>query len=244
MATQHIALVTGVSREMGLGFETSRQLAQKDFKVIMTARQLEAVAPLTEKLQKEGLDTVAMQLDTQDDASVQALAQQVAAQYGKLDVLVNNAGAFFDAGSSILTADLSYVQDALNTNLIGTWRVIQGFMPLIRKSGAGRIVNVSSGAGSFTDPIFGLLNHPQNVPVYGITKLALNGLTVKLAKEVKDEEILVNAVCPGRVATYPGTAEWGARPVSEGAAGIVWAAMLPQDGATGGFFRDGVALTW
>jgi NAD(P)-dependent dehydrogenase (short-subunit alcohol dehydrogenase family) len=244
MATQHIALITGVSREMGLGFETSKQLAQKGFTVIMTARQLEAVVPLAEKLRSEGLDTVALQLDTQDAASVQKAAQQVAERYGKLDVLVNNAAAFFDAGGSILTADLGYVQDALNTNLIGNWQVIQGFMSLIRKSDAGRIVNVSSGAGSFTDPIFGLLNHPQNVPVYGLTKLALNGLTVKLAKEIKDEGILVNAVCPGWVATYPGTAEWGARPVSEGAAGIVWAATLPKDGPTGGFFRDGEALTW
>lgn len=244
MATQHIALITGVSREMGLGFETSKQLAQKGFTVIMTARQLEAVVPLAEKLRGEGLDTVALQLDTQDAASVQKAAQQVAERYGKLDVLVNNAAAFFDAGGSILTADLGYVQDALNTNLIGNWRVIQGFISLIRKSEAGRIVNVSSGAGSFTDPIFGLLNHPQNVPVYGLTKLALNGLTVKLAKEIKDEGILVNAVCPGWVATYPGTAEWGARPVREGAAGIVWAATLPKDGPTGGFFRDGEALTW
>jgi NAD(P)-dependent dehydrogenase (short-subunit alcohol dehydrogenase family) len=243
MAT-HIALITGVSREMGLGFETSRQLAQKGFKVIMTARNLESVIPLSEKLNQEGLDTIAMQLDTNDEQSVQQLAQKIDVQFGKLDVLVNNAAAFFDAGGNVLTADLSYVREALETNLIGTWRVIQGFMPLIRKSIEGHIVNVSSGAGSFSDPIFGLLNHPQNVPVYGVTKLALNGLTVKLAKEVKAEGILVNAVCPGWVATYPGTAEWGARPVSEGASGIVWAATLPQDGPTGGFFRDGVALNW
>lgn len=106
------------------------------------------------------------------------------------------------------------------------------------------MVNVSSGAGSFTDPVFGLTVHPGNVPVYALTKLALNGLTVKLARQLKNSHVKVNAVCPGFVATYPGTAEWGARPVSEGAKGIVWAATLPDDGPSGCFFRDGQALNW
>jgi NAD(P)-dependent dehydrogenase (short-subunit alcohol dehydrogenase family) len=242
METQLIALVTGVSREMGLGFETSRQLAQKGYKVIMTARNLDAVALLSEQLKAEGLDTEAMILDTTDSQRIKALAREIEVKFGKLDVLVNNAGAFFDANGSVLAADLDFVSDALDTNLIGTWRVTQGLIGLIRKSLHGRIVNVSSGAGSFTDPVFGLLYHPQNVPVYGISKLALNGFTVKLAKELKDENILVNAVCPGWVATYPGTAEWGARPVSAGAAGIVWAATLPDGSPTGGFFRDREAI--
>ncbi|MEO1256654.1 MAG: SDR family NAD(P)-dependent oxidoreductase [Bacteroidota bacterium] len=105
-------------------------------------------------------------------------------------------------------------------------------------------MNVSSGAGSFEDTIFGLSVHQGIVPAYGLTKLALNGLTVKTARQLKDEKIKVNAVCPGFVATYPGTEEWGARPVEEGARGIVWAATLDQNGPTGGFFRDGAPLKW
>jgi NAD(P)-dependent dehydrogenase (short-subunit alcohol dehydrogenase family) len=244
MTTQLIALVTGVSREMGLGFEISKQLAQQGYKVVMTAREFSAVEALAMQLQSEGLDVLPLSLDSTNTESITNAAKVIETQFGQLDTLVNNAGAFFDAGGDVLSVDLGFVSDALNTNLLGTWRVIQGFMDLIRKSTHGRIVNVSSGAGSFSDPVFGLLHHPQNVPVYGITKLAVNGLTVKLAKQLKAEKILVNAVCPGWVATYPGTAEWGARPVSEGAAGIVWAATLPDDGPTGGFFRDKQPLNW
>jgi NAD(P)-dependent dehydrogenase (short-subunit alcohol dehydrogenase family) len=244
MEKKLIALVTGVSREMGLGFEVSKQLAQQGYKVIMTARQLSIVETLTEQLQTQGLDVLPLALDITDKESVARAADYVSTQFGKLDTLVNNAGAYFDAGGDVLSVDLNYVSEALSTNLIGTWQVIQGFMDLLRQSDLGRIVNVSSGAGSFSDPVFGLLHHPQQVPVYGITKLALNGLTVKLAKQLQDEHILVNAVCPGWVATYPGTAEWGARPVEEGAKSIVWAATLEKDGPTGGFFRDGQPLSW
>ena len=124
------------------------------------------------------------------------------------------------------------------------WRVTTAFVPLLKKSSSGRIVNVSSGAGSFADPIFGLSNHQGNAPVYGITKLALNGLAVKLARELKDRPIKVNSVCPGFVATYPGTEKWGVRPGAEGAKGIVWAATLNHNGPSGGFFRDGQPLSW
>lgn len=242
--TNTIALITGVSRAEGLGLEIGRQLAQKGMTVLLTARDLEKVETLAEQLRQEGLNALAFPLDITDDKSVAQLAQKVESQFDKLDVLVNNAGAYFDAGSSALGTDLSFLREALETNLLGAWRMAKAFSSLLRKSEHGRIVNVTSGAGSFTDPVFGLPNHPQNVPVYGITKLALNGLTVKLARELKADGVLVNSVCPGFVATYPGTAEWGARPVSEGAAGIVWAATLPDEGPTGGLFRDGKALSW
>jgi NAD(P)-dependent dehydrogenase (short-subunit alcohol dehydrogenase family) len=244
MKTQKLALITGVSREMGLGFETSKQLAQLGYKVIMTARNLETVTELASKLQQSDLDVVPMSLDILDDVSVSETVKLIEEKYGFLDVLVNNAGAYFDAGGSILETDLNFISNALQTNLIGTWRITKALVPLIRKSESGRIVNVSSGAGSFSDPIFGLLNHPQNVPVYGISKLALNGFTVKLAMELKSQGILVNSVCPGWVATYPGTAEWGARPVADGAKGIVWAATLPDGSPTGFFFRDGETVNW
>ncbi len=240
---KQIGLITGVSREMGLGFETARQLASLGYKVIITARELDRVSQLADKLTADNLDVTAKQLDINSDESVQQLAEELDRELGKIDVLINNAGAYYDAGGDPLTVDFNFVKAALDTNLIGAWRMAINFVPLLRKSDNGIIVNISSGAGSFTDPIFGLNEHQQNVPVYGITKLALNGLTVKLARQLK-AEIKVNSVCPGWVATFPGTAEWGARPVTEGATGIVWAATLPKDGPTGGFFRDGKPLTW
>jgi NAD(P)-dependent dehydrogenase (short-subunit alcohol dehydrogenase family) len=159
-------------------------------------------------------------------------------------VLVNNEGAFFDQGNQPLSTDFQFASEAFDTNLFGTWRMIKAFVPLLKNSEAGRIVNVSSGAGSFSDPVFGLPHHQGIVPVYSLTKLALNGLTVKLARELQDTNITINSVCPGFVATYPGTEQWGARPVNEGVKGIVWAATLPQDGPSGGFFRDGQPLGW
>jgi NAD(P)-dependent dehydrogenase (short-subunit alcohol dehydrogenase family) len=236
---EKISLITGVSRDMGLGYETAKQLSALGYHVIITARDMDKVKPLAQKF---GLN--AMQLDVTSDTSVSQLASEIEKQYGKLDVLVNNAGSFFDQGGEPLSTDIQFVKDAFDTNLLGAWRMVKAFAPLLKKSLAGRIVNVSSGAGSFTDPIFGLSNHQGNVPVYGITKLALNGLTVKLARELKDTPIKVNSVCPGFVATYAGTEKWGARPVTEGASGIVWAATLDNDGPTGGFFRDGQILNW
>jgi NAD(P)-dependent dehydrogenase (short-subunit alcohol dehydrogenase family) len=241
---KQIVLITGVSREMGLGFETARQLARLGYKVVITARELERAQQLAKKLTADNLDVTAKQLNINDDESVKQLASRLEKELERIDVLINNAGAYYDAGGEPLTADLNYVKEALDTNLLGAWRMAINFVPLLRRSENGRIVNVSSGAGSFTDPIFGLNNHQQNVPIYGITKLALKGLTVKLARQLKNEGIKVNSVCPGWVATFPGTAEWGARSVTEGAKGIVWAATLTKDGATGGFFRDGAPLTW
>lgn len=239
MQNANITLITGVSRAMGLGFETALQLRALGHTVIVAARNMSAVQPLAAQI-----GATPLALDVTNDASVAAAAQTIEKQFGRLDVLINNAGAYFDQGGAALAADMQFVLDALNTNLLGAWRMAKAFVPLLRTSTQGRIVNVSSGAGSFTDPVFGLPVHPGSVPVYGITKLALNGLTVKLARELKDTNIKVNSVCPGFVASYPGTEEWGARPVSEGATGIVWAATLPTDGPTGGFFRDGKPLGW
>ena len=234
-----IVIITGVSREMGLGFETARQLKELGFKVIITARDFDKVSELAEKI-----GVSARQLDVTSDHSVNQLAKSIETEFGKLDVLINNAGAYFDQGGQTLNAEMTFIKDALDTNLLGAWRMTKAFQALLQKSGYGSIVNVSRGAGSFTDPVFGLTNHPGNVPVYAITKLALNGLTVKLAKELKDTNIRVNSVCPGFVATYPGTEQWGARPVEEGAKGIVWAATLPENAPSGKFFRDGELLNW
>lgn len=234
-----IAIITGVSRETGLGFETAKQLKSLGYNVVITARNMVPVKALA-----DNIGATAKQVDIANDASVAKLADDIEKEYGKIDVLVNNAAGFFDQDADPLTTEMSFVQEALNTNLLGAWRMIKAFYPLLERSAHPRIVNVSSGAGSFGDPVFGLAYHFSKVPVYGITKLALNGLTVKFAARFKETNIKINSVDPGFTATYPGTEQWGARPVSEGAQGIIWAATLPDDGPTGQFFKDGKIVSW
>lgn len=160
---------------------------------------------------------------------------------------MNNAGINFDMWQQASGADLAQVHETLETNLFGPWRMCQAFLPLLRASAPSHIVNVSSQAGSFdaTPGVpFTLIGMGGTVPGYGVSKAALNALTVKLAADLHESDVRINAVCPGFTATHPGTAEMGARPVEAGAASVVWAALLPPDGPTGGFFRDGQPLAW
>ncbi len=237
---KEVALITGVSRPEGLGYEAAKQMLAAGFEVILTARNSERAEQLAEQLG----GATGLLVDITDQASIDALQYSVEDQYGRLDVLINNAGAFFDQGVQPLDVEMDFALQALDTNFLGAWRMIKAFYPLLSKAQPGRIVNVSSGAGSFRDPVFGLDKHSAIVPAYSISKLALNGLTVKLARQFKEQNIKINSVCPGFVATYPGTAEWGARPVSEGVKGVVWAAQIGQEGPSGGFFRDGEPIEW
>lgn len=239
-----LALISGVSRERGLGIEIARQLAAKGFAVILTARDLGKVEPLAAKLRGDGHEVHAAALDVHSDASVAALAGHVAGSFGRLDVLINNANSVYDGGGRPLSTDLELVRQALETNLFGAWRMAKALAPLLMKSNQGRIVNVGSGAGTFTEDYWGLGVNEQGVPAYAISKTALHAFTVKLAWELKPSGVLVNAVCPGFTATHEGTEAMGARPVADGAAGIVWAATLPADGPTGGLFRDGKPIGW
>ncbi|MEM9514711.1 MAG: SDR family oxidoreductase, partial [Actinomycetota bacterium] len=146
---------------------------------------------------------------------------------------VNNAAIMYDTWQSAIDADLESVRAALDTNLFGTWQLTSALAPLIRNSAHARIVNVSSGAGALTDM-------GGQLPAYRISKVSLNALTKMWAAEMPSARI--NAVCPGWVATDMGGG--GGRPVADGAAGIVWAATLPDDGPTGGFFRDQNPIAW
>ena len=183
-----------------------------------------------------------MQLDVRDEQSVAELAARLDQEFGHLDVLVNNA-AVMDL-SEPTPMDVVNAGQQFDANVLGPWRVANGLLPLLRRSPQARIVNVSSGMGAFSDPVFGLQSGLPTISTYALTKLALNGLTIKLARDFAPDHILVNAVCPDFTATYPGLAEQGARPVADGARSIVWAATLPPDGPTGGFFRDGQPLAW
>jgi NAD(P)-dependent dehydrogenase (short-subunit alcohol dehydrogenase family) len=229
-----VALVTGANR--GIGLEVVRQLAEQGYHVHLSARDQENGGAAAQRLAPEVARQVSVTvLDVTDPGAAARAAGEVASRHGRLHALVNNAAIHYDTWQHAANADLAIVTEALETNLLGAWRTTQAFLPLLTGSGHGRVVNVSSGAGSIT----GMGAGP---PAYQVSKAALNALTRTLAAELSVSGILVNAVCPGWVATDMGGQ--GGRPVADGAAGIVWAATLPDNGPTGGFFRDGEPIGW
>jgi NAD(P)-dependent dehydrogenase (short-subunit alcohol dehydrogenase family) len=234
MAENRIALVTGANR--GIGLEVCRQLAERGFIVLLTAREGAKATAAANKLKKAGtVEPIA--LDVADPRSIERAADEVLKRYDYLDILINNAGINYDTWETVENAKIDGpVMETITTNLLGPWRVCQAFLPLLRKSREGRIVNVSSESES-------LASMGAGPPAYQVTKAALNAMTRTLAGELRGAHILVNAVCPGWVATEMGGA--GApRSVAEGAASVVWAATLPDSGPTGGFFRDGKPVPW
>jgi NAD(P)-dependent dehydrogenase (short-subunit alcohol dehydrogenase family) len=225
-----VAVVTGANR--GIGLEVTRQLAERGYLAVLGSRDPEKGERAAREL---GLDSVvACHLDVSDDDSVRAAAQWVAGSLGRADVLVNNAAILYDTENRAVDVSLDVVRNGLETNLFGAWRTAQALLPMLLRSPRPRIVNVSSGAGS-------LASMGGGTPVYSVSKASLNALTRLLAGELRGR-VLVNSVCPGWVATDMGGA--GGRPVEQGAAGVVWAATLPDDGPTGGFFRDGREVAW
>lgn len=237
--THQVAVVTGANR--GLGLETCRQLAQRGIQVVLTSRSVDKGGAAVEQLRNAGLDVRFHSLDVTDEASLKALAEFLQHEYGRLDILVNCAGIFSDpydpadpGPASIFNADIATIRRSLETNTYGALRVAQLLIPLMK--GQGNVVNVSSGMGQLSD-----MN--GCCPGYRLSKTALNAVTRIFADELKDTKIKINAVCPGWVRTGMGGAN-AERSVAEGAEGIVWAACLPEDGPTGGFFRDGQPIPW
>jgi NAD(P)-dependent dehydrogenase (short-subunit alcohol dehydrogenase family) len=227
-----VVLVTGANR--GIGRELARQLALRGDAVVLTARDLGKAERAAAAL--PGHERVlARRLDVTDPASVEQVAADLDRRYGRLDVLVNNAAIHYDTWQDATTADLQVVREALEVNLFGAWQASLILLPLLRGSRHGRIVNVSSEAGSLT-------RMDGGPPAYNVSKTALNALTRMLASELRRDRILVNAVCPGWVATDMGGL--GGRPVTEGAASVLWAVDMPDDGPTGGFYRDGRPVPW
>jgi NAD(P)-dependent dehydrogenase (short-subunit alcohol dehydrogenase family) len=229
MRPSPIALVTGGNR--GIGLEVSRQLAQSGMRVLLGARDAAKGEKAAREMARGGFDVEAVTLDVTDAASIRAIGDRL----GAVDVLVNNAGVDYDTDQSAISADLGRVRRTFETNLFGAWAIAQAVAPGMRKRRWGRIVNVSSGAGS-------LAEMGRGPPGYSASKAALNALTRLLAGELAGTGVLVNSVCPGWVATDMGGR--GGRLVHDGAASVVWAATLPDNGPTGGFFRDGRAVAW
>jgi NAD(P)-dependent dehydrogenase (short-subunit alcohol dehydrogenase family) len=233
-----LAVVTGAAR--GIGADVARQLCESGYSVIVAARDLSAAEAHVEMLRAGGFDAVAERLDITESASVAAFVGVIGDR--SVEVLVNNAAAYADWSETASTADLDAAAEVMATNLFGSWRVTQALLPALRRAGSARIVNVGSGAGSHGDPQFGLHAGPSTAS-YAISKAALHALTAKFAVELAGEGIRVNAVDPGLTATAPGMEAMGARPISEGAASVVWATR-PGIDAVGGLFRDGQPLAW
>ncbi len=239
------ALITGANR--GIGFETARQLAQKGFKVLVGARSEENGREAEAKLRAEGFDAEFVLLDVDDAKTHQSAAKYVEDNYGKLDVLINNAGISLEdttgAGPQASETSADIFRRTFDTNFFNTVALTQKFVPLIKKSDAGRIVFLSSGLGSLTlhsDPNSPIYNY--KLPAYDISKTALNGYAVHLAHELKDANIKVNTAHPGSVVTDMNPN--GDIGVAEGAKTSVDLATLAADGYTGKFIHLGEELPW
>ncbi|MBW4644351.1 MAG: SDR family oxidoreductase [Goleter apudmare HA4340-LM2] len=237
MINNKVAVVTGGNR--GLGFAACSQLAQQGYQVILTSRNEEKGKTAAQQLQNAGLNVQFHLLDVTSDESSEKLAEFIRQQFGKLDVLVNNAGIYIDVqanSNKIVTAKIETLQKTFETNVYGVLRVTQALLPLMQAQNYGRIVNVSSGMGQLNSMAGGS-------PGYRISKTALNALTRIFASELQSTNILVNAVCPGWVKTDMGGSE-APRTPEQGVDTIVWLATLPDGSYTGGFFRDRQLIDW
>jgi NAD(P)-dependent dehydrogenase (short-subunit alcohol dehydrogenase family) len=231
---KRVALVTGGNR--GIGFELVKQLTLKGFKVILTSRNPKKGHEAVQKLKESALDVSFVEMDVEDPESIRQAAIKINEQYGKLDVLINNAGVYLDENESLLTMNPSILEKTMTTNFYGAYHVIHSFISLMEKQGYGRIINVSSDYGAMSEMSY------QGVGAYKLSKLALNGLTQLLAAETKGD-IKINAVCPGWVSTDMGGPS-APRTPKQAAESILWLATIGPEGPNGGFFRDGKRLDW
>lgn len=240
---EKIALVTGANK--GIGLETVRQLAAKGVRTILASRDLARGEAAVEDFKAGGMPVEFLQLDVSDGMSIAAAAREVEKRHGRLDILINNAGVMFDVMDRPASEQsLDTWRRTFETNVFGLVAVTQAFLPLLHKSQAGRIVNVSSLLGSIADqgdPASA--QYPVKIPAYNVSKTAVNAWTVQLAHELRQTRIKVNSIHPGHVKTDMGGL---AAPleVSEGAKSSVAMALIADDGPNGGFFHMGQSLPW
>jgi NAD(P)-dependent dehydrogenase (short-subunit alcohol dehydrogenase family) len=219
------ALVTGGNR--GIGFAVAQGLLAQGHEVIITARSLESAKQATEKLKGT---VIPIELDVSDDRSIQQAVATLSQNRDHLDVLINNAGIYPDKDVDILTIPRKLLDAAMQTNTFGVIRMVQAFLPLLKKSQDARIINISSGMGSLD----GLTT---TAPSYCLSKLALNGATIMLADSLKAQGIVVNAMCPGWVKTDMGGSS-APRSPEQGADTAIWLATVAPRSQSGKFWRD------
>jgi NAD(P)-dependent dehydrogenase (short-subunit alcohol dehydrogenase family) len=232
MTEERVVVVTGGNR--GIGREVARQCAARGDTVLLGSRDPDAGARAAAVLHVRGRGRP-VRLDVTDPDVLAALAEDVACTEGRVDVLVNNAAVHYDTWQRSVDVDFAVVREALETNVLGAWQTTVALLPLLRRSAHPRVVMVSSEGGS-------LASMHGGTPAYSVSKAALNALTRTLAGDLARERVLVNAVCPGWVATDMGGP--GGRPVADGAASVMYAVDLPDDGPTGTFTRDGHPVPW
>lgn len=239
--TDKIALITGANK--GIGLEIARQLGTQGITVLIGARDQNRGGEAAQKLQAENINARAVQLEVTNQESIDAAAKYIENQFGKLDILVNNAGIAVDnAPPSQL--DMEVLRRTYETNFFGVFAVTKAMLPLLRKSDAGRIVNISSGLGSLTQNSDPNYEYAQSKYfAYNSSKTAVNAMTVQFAHELKDTAIKVNSADPGYVATDI-NANQGTRTVQQGASAAVRLATLPADGSTGGYFDENGVVPW
>ena len=244
MTTKKIALVTGATR--GIGLETVRQLAQKDVHVLLAGRDRAKASAAADTLRKQGLDVEPIALDVADNASIATAAAEVEAKYGRLDILINNAGIMIDDTSKAPSQQsLGNWRKTFDTNVFGLIAVTQGFLPLLHKSNAGRIVNVSSLLGSITqhaDPSSTIYDYKAPVS-YNVSKSTVNAWTVQLAYELRNSAIKVNTIHPGHVKTDMG-GDAAPMEIADGAKSSVELALTGPTGPNGSFSHLGQTLPW
>ncbi len=233
---ERVALVTGGNR--GIGLEIVRQLARRGLRVVLGSRDSGEGIHGAGEIAAEG-SIVVETIDVADRASVERAIGAARERFGRIDVLVNNAGVLIDSGQTASRVPLGDVQKTLDVNLIGAWRVSQAVLPLMRKQRYGRIVNVSSSMGTLSEGA----GSGGSWPAYRLSKMALNALTILLAAELRGENVLVNAVSPGWVRTRMG-GKGAPRSVEEGADTPVWLATLPDGGPSGQLFLDRKRIDW
>jgi NAD(P)-dependent dehydrogenase (short-subunit alcohol dehydrogenase family) len=228
-----IALITGTNR--GIGLEISKQLAAKGITVIMTARNMQAGRPVVNELRQQWKHVWFHQLDVNDVKSIQDIFEYINNRWGKLDILINNAGVFLDERKSVLDLDIDSMRSTMETNLYGPLKLVQIMLPLLRKSESARIINLSSTMGQFTTMV-------GQSGAYRISKTALNALTVILSAELSSSGIIVNSVHPGWVKTDMGGPN-AMKTVEEGADTAVWVATADKV-PNGKFLTDRKIIDW
>jgi NAD(P)-dependent dehydrogenase (short-subunit alcohol dehydrogenase family) len=243
MIAKRIVLITGANK--GIGLETARQLGAQGHTIILAAREQSRGIKATEELTKLGIDAHFVHLDVTDTASIKKASEWVSSHFGKVDTLINNAGTALEPfGTKASETDLSTWRKIFDVNVFGLAEVTQAFLPLVKNSQAGRIVNLSSVLGSLAlhaEPKSPIYNFKATA--YDCSKSAVNQYTIHLAHELKDTNIKVNSAHPGWVKTDLG-GQKAPMEIPDGAKTSVWLATLPDDGPTGGFFHMQERLPW